>query len=162
MAKSNVISLKMSEEDLTAINGALTTLNEKLLPYLIALTAAEKKGLVKMRDKTTPFVEKAVDYAEGNSSLVPAYVDVAEMRTDFDAVSTLINIYRRVEAYMGPLDDTILLSGSEAYKAALQFYNAVKQAAKAGVPGAQAIYDDLKQRFEKSSSSESSAETETE
>ena len=33
------------------------------------------------------------------------------------------------------LDDTTLLTGSEAYSAALVFYNALKGAAKAGEPG---------------------------
>jgi len=38
-------------------------------------------------------------------------------------------------------------AGSEAYTASLIFYNAVKGAAKAGVPGMKTIYDDLQSRF---------------
>jgi hypothetical protein len=41
------------------------------------------------------------------------------------------------------------MSGSEAYTAALAYYNSVKQAAKMNVPNAKSIYKDLKQRFEK-------------
>jgi hypothetical protein len=45
------------------------------------------------------------------------------------------------------LDDTVMASGSESYQAALVFYNAVKAAAAQDVPGAKAVYDELKQRF---------------
>jgi hypothetical protein len=41
----------------------------------------------------------------------------------------------------------MMLAGSEAYIAALAYYNSVKQAAKMNVPGARAIYDDLSKRF---------------
>jgi len=150
MAKDNLVSIQIPAEDQDAIRAALTVLDEKLQPFLIALTKEEKKGLPKMRDKSIPFVEKAVEYAEGNPSLVPGFLDVNEMKTDFRAVTLLTEFFRLVEKLYQTLDDTILLSGSEAYKAALNFYKTVKQAAKSGIPGAQVIYDDLKQRFERS------------
>lgn len=150
MAGNNLVSIKITPEDLDAVKAALTTIEEKLLPHLVDLNKEERKGLPKMRDKTVPFVEKALEYAETNSELVPAYIDVPEMRTDFNAVGTLTELYRRVEKLYDTLDDTILLSGSEAYKAALNFYKAVKNAAKAGAHGAEVISNDLKRRFEKS------------
>jgi len=149
MAKDNLVSIQIPAEDQDAIRAALTVLDEKLQPFLIALTKEEKKGLPKMRDKSIPFVEKAVEYAEGNPSLVPGFLDVNEMKTDFRAVTLLTEFFRLVEKLYQTLDDTILLSGSEAYKAALNFYKTVKQAAKSGIPGAKVIYDDLKQRFER-------------
>jgi hypothetical protein len=39
-----------------------------------------------------------------------------------------------------------MLAGSEAYHAALTFYNAVKRAAADDVPGAKAVYEALKAR----------------
>lgn len=45
------------------------------------------------------------------------------------------------------LDDTMMLAGSEAYVAALAFYNAVKGVGRANVPGAALIYEDLRGRF---------------
>jgi len=149
MAKDNLVSIQIPAEDQDAIRAALTVLDEKLQPFLIALTKDEKKGLPKMRDKSLPFVEKAIEYAEGNPSLVPGFLDVNEMKTDFQAVTLLTEFFRLVEKLYQTLDDTILLSGSEAYKAALNFYKTVQQAAKSGIPGAQVIYDDLKQRFER-------------
>jgi hypothetical protein len=45
------------------------------------------------------------------------------------------------------IDDTVMVAGSEAYQAALVFYNAVKAAAAQDIPGAKGVYDDLKARF---------------
>jgi len=151
MAKDNLVSIQISAEDQEAIRAALTVLDEKLQPFLIALTKEEKKGLPKMRDKSLPFVEKAVEYAEGNPSFVPGFLNVSEMKVDFQAVTLLTEYFRLIEKLYQTLNDTILLSGSEAYKGSLHFYKTVQQAAKSGIPGAQVIYDDLKQRFERSS-----------
>ncbi|MDR1340305.1 MAG: hypothetical protein LBK58_09675 [Prevotellaceae bacterium] len=46
------------------------------------------------------------------------------------------------------IDDTVIIAGSDAYQAALIFYNAVK-AAPAHIPGAKEVYSDLKARFPK-------------
>ncbi|UPT69585.1 MAG: hypothetical protein M0D53_10425 [Flavobacterium sp. JAD_PAG50586_2] len=45
------------------------------------------------------------------------------------------------------LQDTQLLAGSEAYASGLTIYKLFGSAADAGIPGADAIYDQLKQRF---------------
>jgi hypothetical protein len=43
--------------------------------------------------------------------------------------------------------DTEMTAGSEAYQAALVFYKSVKMAAAQDVPGAKAVYEELKTRF---------------
>jgi hypothetical protein len=40
-----------------------------------------------------------------------------------------------------------MTAGSEAYQAALVFYNSVKVAASQGITGAKAVYEELKKRF---------------
>jgi hypothetical protein len=45
------------------------------------------------------------------------------------------------------VDDMATIAGSEALSSILSYYNNVKDAAKKGVPGAKAIYDDLAKRF---------------
>jgi hypothetical protein len=72
-----------------------------------------------------------------------------ELMIDVKAYSDLILVYREVDQLCTQLDDTVMMSGSEAYTAALAYYNSVKQAAKMNVPNAKSIYKDLKQRFEK-------------
>jgi len=102
MAKDNLVSIQIPAEDQEAIRAALTTLEEKLQTFLIALTPKERKGIPKMRDKSTPFVEKAIEYAEGNPSLVPGFVNVSEMKIDFQATSLP---YRVFSEYRKTLSD---------------------------------------------------------
>jgi hypothetical protein len=45
------------------------------------------------------------------------------------------------------IDDTEMIAGSEAYQAALVFYKSVKMAAEQDIPGAKAVYEELKTRF---------------
>jgi hypothetical protein len=45
------------------------------------------------------------------------------------------------------IGDTEMIPGSEAYQAALVFYKSVKMAAAQDIPGAKAVYEELKTRF---------------
>lgn len=119
-----------------------------LLPFLVSLTNAERVRLPKMADGTTPFVSKALSYAESTPSLVPPYLDVPELKQDFALAQTLGDLLRTLGQLTQSVQDTQMAVGSEAYAAALTFYQTTKQAAKVGVPGADAIYQDLKARFE--------------
>lgn len=147
MPQENKVSIVLKPEDLKQVLDAISAANAILRPYLVALTPAERQELPKMSDGTAPFVQKTLEYAQTNSGFVPAYIDVKELKTDFDAVEALAQIFRPVEQLYFNLSDTMTLSGSEAYVASLAFYNSVKQAAKMNVPGAKAIAEDLKIRF---------------
>jgi hypothetical protein len=103
-----------------------------------------------MSDGTEPFVAKVMDYAVSDPQFAPPYMDVPEMKKDFDAVSELLPLLRTVDQLEDNLSDTAMMAGSEAYVAALSYYNSVKMAAKMNVPGAKAIYDDLAKRFTRS------------
>jgi hypothetical protein len=151
MPEDNRISIQIPEADITEINAAIETLKTKLQPYLIALTPEDRKMLPKMSDKTIPFVDKTLDYAQNSPQFAPQYMNVNEMKIDLDALNTLTEFYRPLEQIISGLDDTMMLSGSEAYIAALSYYNSVKMAAKMNVPAAKPIYDDLKERFNKKS-----------
>jgi hypothetical protein len=147
MPQENRVSIILKPEDLKKVLDALVVVNTTLKPYLIALTPEERKGMPKMKDGTMPFVKKSMEYAQTNAAFVPAYIDVKELKTDLDAVDALSQIFRPVEQLYQNLEDTITLSGSEAYVASLAFYNSVKQATKINVPGAKAIAEDLSYRF---------------
>jgi hypothetical protein len=147
MSKENTVSIQMAAADLKKIMDAFKTIESTLKPYLIALTPEERKQLPKMSDKTVPFVEKTLDYARSNPQFAPAYMSIPELKIDIEAVYTLTQIARPLDQLGEGISDTMMLAGSEAYIAALAYYNSVKQAAKMNVPGARAIYDDLSKRF---------------
>ncbi len=149
MAFVNRVSVKITAEDKQVIEDTLNTLKTKLQPYLHSLTPQDRRELPKMNDGTAPFVNKSLEYATSNDAFVPAFISLEELQKDVDAVADLTQFLRKVEELQTLLDDTVLLAGSEAYQASLAFYNSVKLGARMNVPGAQPIYEDLKQRFAK-------------
>jgi hypothetical protein len=147
MPKENAVSIQIPAAELKKVLDAFKVIESVLKPYLIALTPEERKQLPKMSDKTVPFVEKTLDYAKTNPQFAPAYMSIPELKIDIEAVYMLTQITRPIDQLREGLGGTMMLAGSEAYIAALAYYNSVKQAAKMNVPGARAIYDDLSKRF---------------
>ncbi|MBV9961901.1 MAG: hypothetical protein JO072_06600 [Parafilimonas sp.] len=147
----------MSENQVTLIPAEVITqavdlatqLNTLLAPYMQALTAQERKGILKMGDKTIAFVDKALEYAQTNKEFAPAFMNTRDLADDVAVVDGLTRIELPVANLASQLNDTIMIAGSEAYVAALMYYNAVKEAAKRNVPSAKPIYEDLRVRFER-------------
>lgn len=141
------LSVSISANALATIKQKIADINA-LLPFLINLTEEERQTLPKMGDKTLSFVQKALQYAQANPSLVPPYVNITELKKDLQLSEDLTSVLQPITQLQEALDDTTMAAGSESYIAALAFYGSVKQAAKLNVPGTQAIYNDLKSRFE--------------
>uniref|UniRef100_UPI00404AEA80 hypothetical protein n=1 Tax=Fulvivirga sp. TaxID=1931237 RepID=UPI00404AEA80 len=158
MSTENVISIEIPSGDLQVVKDALALIQTTLAPYLLAITPEQRQKLAKMGDGTEPFVSKVMDYAVSDPQFAPPYMEVTEMEKDFKAVGDLLPILRTVDQLQSNLDDTTMMAGSEAYIAALSYYNSVKMAAKMNVPGAKIIYDDLSKRFAKTSRKASTEE----
>jgi hypothetical protein len=147
MSTGNAISIEIPAADLQIVKDALATI-QTTIAYVLALTPEQRKTIPKMSDGMVPFVGKVIDYATSDPQFTPPYMDVPEMKKDFDATTALLPLLRTVDQIEDNLNDTTMLAGSEAYIAALSYYNSVKMAAKMNIPGAKAIYDDLRVRFE--------------
>ncbi|WP_113926143.1 hypothetical protein [Cognataquiflexum aquatile] len=147
MSLDNSISIQIPEADLTVVRDALALIQTTLAPYLIALTPEDRKKLPKMGDGSEPFVAKVMDYAVTDPQFLPAYIQIAEMKKDWDVVTGLLPIFRIVQQLDSNLSDTVMLSGSEVYDASLKYYKSVKMAVKMNVPNAKTIADDLSKRF---------------
>jgi hypothetical protein len=149
MSQTNQTALDIPKADLAEIKEYIQKLNAKLMPYLKTLSAAERMELPKMGDKTVSFVQKTMEYCRETPELVPSFLNVADFEADLRGFETLRSLYQPVLQISDALADTMLLTGSEAYTAALIFYNATKNAVKSKVPKAETIYDDLSARFSK-------------
>ena len=147
MSNSNQVSLAIPPETVEQAKQYYAQGNAILVPYLLNLTPDESKALPKMGDKSYEFVTKALEYLKISGTPMPPYTNVEEMDVDLKGYDTIRQILQSVMPTVDLLQDTMLLSGSEAYMAALAYYNYLKGAAKAGVPGAQTILDDLSARF---------------
>ncbi|MGD8778056.1 MAG: hypothetical protein PVH88_03750 [Ignavibacteria bacterium] len=153
MYEENKVNIEVTEEDITEIKSAIDVLTTKLQPYLISLSTEERKELPKMSDKTLPFVQKVMDYLDTNPEFASPYMDKDAFKIDMKSVEDLTAIFNPLNQILANLDDTIMLAGSEAYVAALSYYNSVKLASKMDIPNSKTIYEDLKTRFKKSKTS---------
>ena len=148
MSQENQISTVIPAETLADIQAKLNALNASLSNYLLFnLTPSDRLELNKMGDKTIAFVQKSLEYAESNPTLVPAYLDITEAKKDFALTQEMNNILKQISTLQRAIEDTTMVAGSEAYNAALVFYNSVKGASRVNVPGSEAVYNDLQQRF---------------
>jgi hypothetical protein len=147
----NVVSVVIPKEKLAEMQGHVSALQTLLTEFLVALTPLERQKLAKANDKTMPFVDKSFEYAKTNPEFVPGYLDMKEFETDMTATSDLKTLLNPLSQLNRGLEDTVMLSSSEAYQSALTYYNNVKQAAKMSVPNAKNIADDLGKRFEQTS-----------
>lgn len=158
---ANIHNISIPKEVLDTVKQKITEINEALKPYVTALTPAERSDLAKLGDKTLAFVEKTKNYSTESPQLLPAYFDSAAFAIDYADYENLRPVVNLVEQTLHNVEDTMMLAGSEAYIASLSFYNSVKDAAKRDVPGAKAVYDDLRLRFPQASRKTSNDSTQT-
>ena len=142
----NRISISIDQNVLEEIQESIQAIANSL-PDLVTLTANEKRTMLKMGDKSVAFVNKALELARQNPEITPLFLNTDEFEIDVHAVNHLTKVFFPLHQLVEKLEDTVMLAGSEAYTAALIFYNAAKGAAKVGLPGSQTVYDELKERF---------------
>lgn len=130
------------------------------LPFLINLTPREIRSLYTIGSKSFTFVEEALRYAGENPELFPTYLTIDEFRKDLNLYLDLRKLIDVIKPLQEKLNDTMMAAGSEAYSAALAFYEAVKRAAENGAPGSDSIAAALGQRYSLSRRGSQSTEPE--
>jgi hypothetical protein len=148
MTTKNALSIRIPKQDLQAAKEAFSLCRTILAPYLQALSPSQRQTILKMSDKSRPFVAKTIDYMASRPKFVPLFLDLEEVQKDWMALQELLPLIREMGQFYSNLNDTATLAGSESFTASLNYYNSVKQAAKMNIPDAKVIYDDLSQRFE--------------
>lgn len=143
---NNRVNVTATAAQITAVKTAFQTILTNL-PFLVGLTTEERKTLLSIDVSNKAFTEDAINAAVNNATLVPAYVSVAGMQNDLTLFAQLDELSGLANQLSERLEDTKMLAGSEAYQGALTLYRAFGMAADAGVPGADAIVDQLKKRF---------------
>lgn len=145
--QENRIDLSITVEEETQVNEALQVIESVLMPKLIVLEKSEKNELLRMGDKSVAFVDKSLEIAKQDTTLLDAFVDIPALEKDVDAISRLRALSFKVERIASAIDDSKALAGHEAYNTSLMVYSLMKNAAKMGHPGAKEKVAELKQRF---------------
>ncbi len=139
------ISAQLSDKDMADIKAAIATLEAKL-PFLVNLTAIERRNLYKMGDKSLAFVNNSVIAAQHNQTILPEAFDLPEFERDFALAQHLNEIHAQLQQITEKVDDTLVAVGSEAMRSGLSVYDYVKAAAK-HQPGLKALAEQLGERF---------------
>lgn len=150
----NKISATLSQQDIDAILGAIKLIKEKL-PFLINLTADERRALNKPGDRSRNFIDKALEVATQNPDILPRLFSAEEMKKDIELSQKLQPILLALSQLQEVVDNTVAVVNSEAYASALAVYNYAKAAGKAAA--LQDTLDELGKRFAKKPGAASAA-----
>lgn len=143
---NNRVSATATAAQVTAVKAAFQTILTNL-PFLVGLTADERKSLNSIDVNNKAFTEDAINAGINNPTLIPSYLSLANMQNDLTLFSQLDEISGIATQLCERIEDTKMLAGSEAYTVALALYKSFGAAADAGVQGTDSIVDQLKKRF---------------
>ncbi len=130
----DLITLDISAADWTAIDAALTVLEEKLAPKLLDLTIDQRKELTKMGNKSEAFARQTLITARTNVGKLPAdaAADLTTEEADLAALEALRPRLARLTALAEKSDDTELALGSDIMVFALTVYRILKAVGAGG------------------------------
>lgn len=125
----NLISLQLSQEQLTQADQALSTL-EQILSGLISLPAEDRRRLTKMGQKSEVFCRQALSVLVGNPQIVPPSLDIAEASQDLKALDQLRPLLQRLARLSERGTDTEMALGADLMEVALEGYALLRVSGK--------------------------------
>jgi hypothetical protein len=143
---NNRLNVTMTAAQVTAVKTALQTIATNM-PFLIGLTTEERIAIPKINVNNKAFTEDAINAVVNNGGILPSYISAAGMQSDYQLFTQLDELLGLMRQLVEKAEDTQMLAGSEAFVAALSSYKLFGAAADAGLVGADAIVDSLRQRF---------------
>jgi hypothetical protein len=145
---NNRVTAPLTTGVMTTANTALDTF-EAIFANLESLTLEEREALPKINVANRVFVNHAINLMNTPTAaaFIPAYLEPAAAAADLEAYVQMEQLISRLDIIRAMLDGHRVLAGSEAYTTSLAFFKIAQAAAAAGAHGAQAIVDELKERF---------------
>ena len=147
MSSQNLVSLTLTDTQLSVIDQSLTDL-ETQLSGLIAMNAAQRKSLARMGDKSESFCRQTLNVLAQNPQVVPPSVALQEGLADLEALDRLRPRLQRMLRLTERAADTETALGSDVMNVALQGYALLKVAGKN--QGLEGLRRELGSRFAKS------------
>lgn len=125
----NVISLTLSEQQLSQASQALDTL-EQALASLVSLKVEDRRRLNKMGQKSEVFCRQTLKVLGQNPHIVPSSLDLAGAQADLLALDQLGPLLDRVQRLAERGRDTEMALGSDVMDVALEGYSLLKVSGK--------------------------------
>lgn len=139
---NNLIDVNLSPEEKEAILQAISS-TKLTMPFLLKLSDTDRKSLQMIDDVRRPFVEKSIDIATRNPNLDPGSGLLQAAPNDVSLYTFLSTIENELKQLLEMVHDTKQVAGSEAYEVARIVYMKAKMNVKMGIPGSQAVVDEL-------------------
>lgn len=155
------ISAQLSDENKGLVIQKFKEVEAIIDPFAVNLTPEERISYPVLGKKLFGFAETTIEYQRNHPQLALNIVDLAEQEEDMALTKQLREVLEVVGPIYEKIKDTYMAVSAETYLASRVFYDSVKAAAKAGVPGADAIARDLGTIYKKASR-KSQEESETE
>lgn len=125
----NLISLTLSQQDLTDVDAALATLR-RVFASFVALQPDDRVEMKKMGPKSREFVEQTLTLLENNPQIVPPSLGLAEALADRTALDQLRPRLQQLHQLMEKADDTEMALGSDMMSIALEGYRLLEVSGK--------------------------------
>ena len=146
---NNRVNAALTNTDFNTLKAAIVALDTAVSAFAVGLSNAEREALPKINVADRAFVQDAISLmgTADATSFIPPYLQPADAQVDLALFDQMDLLFALLSPILQKIVDTRILSGSEGYSTALTFYKLAKAAADAGIPGAKAIADQLRQRF---------------
>lgn len=154
----NLVSATLSEASCDKIQEMIKKI-ESELPFLIALSTAEKRRIRPSGPRTAAFVDMALRGAQSFPKYLLSSFDVDEFAHDVQLMHQLKSLRASVASLLEKLDDTIHAASADALADANEAYTYLKGGAK--YDGAlKAVVKEIGQRYARPSRPKNVADTE--
>lgn len=147
----HLVSMTVSNDDVTAVDAALTVL-ETRLPGMVDLTVAQRRSASKMGPKSEAFCRQTINTLDLNPKIVPPGIDLPEAKANLIALDQLRPRFLRLRRLAERAADTELGLGSDVMVTALQGYALLRVVGRSH--GLESLRRDLGERFTKPSRAE--------
>jgi hypothetical protein len=142
----NLLSLQFDAAQLAQVDAALTAL-EDALAGLIALTPDQRRGLVRMGQKSEAFCRQTITVLGQNPQVIPPSLSLAEAQADLSTIDALRPRLTRLQRLTERAEATDEALGSDVMSFALEGYALLKLSGKN--QGLEGLRRELSGRFAK-------------
>lgn len=125
----NLVNLKCTPEDISAMMAAVDTLEEKF-SNMIDLSVSDRRRLAKMGDRSEAFCRQTLILLDQNRQIIPPGMDLDKAEEDLRLFDVLRPIFARLHVLMTKAEDTEMALGSDILSAALDGYALAKLVGK--------------------------------
>ena len=147
------ISLAITDQRLTQALDFAAGLRNRLEMMLngTELSEGERRSMLGTGARRYGFTDKVSDVMAVNTELIPQYLDEEQMKEILRQFEIVRNIDAILKQALRMNADIMLILGDDAFRSALSFYGAVRDASLRRVPGARELYHILREFFRRRS-----------